>query len=122
MPELLSTRDHVLNFLNEHDGVTDGGPCPPDVWQAITRHDLYDPRATRTLRPRVAEVEIERDENEGDDDAQTRLVYEGDKDAPDGLYYEWQEPDHTWGEFITVMGDHLRRDDDTGTWALVQRA
>lgn len=117
MPELLSTRDHLLSFLNEHDGVTDG-PCPPDVWQAITGHDLYDPRATRTLRPRLAEVAYEGD----DDDSPIRIVHEGDPDAPVGLVYEWQEPDHTWGEFITILGEHYRRDDASGTWSVVDRS
>lgn len=118
MPELLNSRDYLLWFLNEGQALDDA-----EEWDAITSSDHYDPRATRTLRRRVAEVEIERDENEGDpdDDARTRLVYEGDKDAPDGLYYEWQEPDHTWGEFISVMGDHFQRDDE-GFWSVVQRA
>lgn len=111
MPEFLPltdvVREHILTVLNQ--AVADG-VNPDELWAAIVESPHYDYAATRTLRPRVAQVVDHEDEDK------VWLVYEGDKNAPPGLAYEWQEPAAAWGEFI-AFSDHFRRAED-GTWTV----
>lgn len=112
MPEFLPltdvVREHILTVLNQ---AAADGDNPDELWAAIVESPHYDYAATRTLRPRVAEVvEVV------DGEEKVRLVQEGDADAPPGLAYEWQEPTAAWGEFI-AFSDHFRRAED-GTWTV----
>lgn len=90
-------RESVLAFLAQAEA---DGLSQEEIWDAVTASPFYDPKVTRTCRPRIAE--------DG--------TLEGDPEAAPDLVYEWQEPSHEWGEFI-LDSDHFRRGDD-GTWTV----